>query len=470
MGQVGRAGRAWTFASSRRGTLRAAAVFAAVPTLAACGGAGAGDARPAEHRAARSVPLTIWARGASDKAVFDQIAGVVAAQAPHLAANTEIAEGLNDKLVVALAGGGAPDLAVVNMPFGVPTMGQGAFGSLQSYLAKDKATEQELKSFAPPALQAYRHKNELYAIPITNETIVLWYNADLLRQAGLTPPAEIEHDPQKWNWETLLDYAHKLNRGREQTREAFGLWVGSGIQASWGNHVYSNGGRILDETGSRMVLSDPAAAEGVQWCVDAIWRHDLAPQPATTKAEPNRVLFASGRLAMVWDGEFFRRYLFGAQTPQGVPFKFDLAQIPFAPRTRKRANVFHTLGLPILRPSKVPEGAWDYLRVFATKEAQQFITDGWGSRGGNQKTYEPWLKSNAGGGPAANYAAIVKSDAHGMVYPASPFLPSNDLTEPLNRLMPAIFENQVPVRSGLQQIDQETNVKLEPAAKKSGSR
>jgi multiple sugar transport system substrate-binding protein len=414
------------------------------------------------------VPLAIWARGASDKTVFDQIADVVATQAPHLAPTTEAVSNINDKLVVALAGGGAPDLAVVNMPFGVPMVGQGAFIRLQPYVAKDRATEQELKSFAPPALQAYRYKNELYAIPITNETIVFWYNADLVRQANLTPPAEIENDPQKWNWDTVLDYARKLNRGRDQTREVFGLWVGSGIQTSWGNLVYSNGGRILNEAASKLVISEPAAAEGIQWCVDTIWRHDVTPQPATTKADPDRVLFANGRLGMVWEGEFFRRYLFGAQTPQGVPFKFDLAQIPFAPRTRKRANVFHTLGLPILRDSKVPDGAWDYLRVFAGKDAQQYITDNWGSRGGNQKTYDPWLKSNAGGGPPANYAAIVKSDAHGMIYPASPYLPSNDLTESMDRLMPQIFNNEVPVRAGLQQIDQETNTKLAPAAKAAG--
>jgi multiple sugar transport system substrate-binding protein len=458
---------------SRRYVLGATAIAAGAAgagALAACSGAGGREAGSAAGKPPRSVPLSIWARGASDKLVFDQIADVVEARAPHLAVTTEVAEAINDKLVVALAGGGAPDLAVVNMPFGVPMMGENAFRSLQPYLVKDRATEQELKSFAPPALQAYRHNNELYAIPITNETIVLWYNADLLRQAGLPPPAEIENDPQKWSWDTLLDYARKLNRGREQTRDVFGLWVGSGIQASWGNLVYSNGGRILNEAGSKLVLSEPAAAEGIQWCVDAIWRHDVAPQPATTRADPNRVLFANGRLGMVWDGEFFRRYLFGPQTPQGLPFRFDLAQIPFAPRTRQRANVFHTLGLPILRPTTVPEGAWDYLRVFATKDAQQFITDGWGSRGGNQKTYEPWLKSNAGGGPPANYAAIVRSDAHGLVYPASPYLASNDLTEPLNRLMPPIFDNQVPVRSGLQQIDQETNAKLEPAAKAAGSR
>ena len=36
--------------------------------------------------------------------------------------------------------------------------------------------------------------------------------------------------------------------------------------------------------------------------------------------------------------------------------------------------------------------------------------------------------------------------------------------------MPLVFENQLPVRSGLQQIDQQTNVKLEPAAKAAGAR
>src|SRR4051812_20934719 len=196
----------WAGSLSRRGIWRAAvgALGAGgVTALAACGGTGEQPAGGATAKPPRSVPITIWARSTSDKGVFDKIADVVATQAPHLAVSTEVADAINDKLVVALAGGGAPDLAVVNMPFGVPMMGQNAFLSLQPYLAKDRATEQELKNFAPPALQAYRRQNALYAIPITNETIVLWYNADLVRQANLTPPAEIENDPQKWNWDTL---------------------------------------------------------------------------------------------------------------------------------------------------------------------------------------------------------------------------------------------------------------------------
>src|SRR5687768_16050832 len=232
---------------TRRWVVQAGALATGSPLLAACAGTGGAESGPAASKPAGSVPLTIWARNATDKLVFDQIVGVAAARAPHLAVTTEAVTGIYDKLIVTLAGGGAPDLIVVNVPSGVPLLGQGAFVKLQPFLAKDKATEQELKSFAEPALQRYRHKNELYAIPITNESIVLWYNADLVRQAGLTPPAELENDPQKWSWDTLLDYARQLNRGREQNRDVFGLFVGPGIQGSWGNLVYSNGGRIVND-------------------------------------------------------------------------------------------------------------------------------------------------------------------------------------------------------------------------------
>ena len=454
---------------SRRRVLRwapgAIAVGAGGAALAGCAQGGSGGEERLNQQPARSVPVSVWSRGVSDKAVFDQITPLVEAKYPHLAITSEAVTGINDKIVVGLAGGDAADLAVVNMPFGVPMIGQNAFLKLQPMLARDKETDAELKQFAPPALQAYRYRNELYAVPVTSESIVFWYNEDLLRQANLTPPHELENDPAKWNWDVALDYARRLNRGRDQERELFGLYVGGGVQASWGNLVHSNGGRILNEDGSKMLLGSGEAADAVQWAVDTIWKHDVGPQPATLKAQPNRTLFAAGRLAMVWDGEFFRRYLFGAQTPQGVPFKFNVAQIPFAPRTKQRAQVAHALALPILRTSKTPDAAWQYLKVFATPPAQQLITDGWGSRGGHQKTYEPWLKTNAGGGPAANYAAIVKADAYGVPYPASPFIAANELSEPMDRIMPQIFEGATAVRPGLQEIEQTTNVKLEPAAK-----
>jgi hypothetical protein len=101
--------------------------------------------------------------------------------------------------------------------------------------------------------------------------------------------------------------------------------------------------------------------------------------------------------------------------------------------------------------------------------AQQLITDQWGSRGGHQKTFEPWLNANAGVGPPANWSAITKADAGAIPVGASPYLDEVDLYESVTRVMAQIYDNKIPVRAGLQQIDQETNAKLQavvPAARR----
>lgn len=454
-----------TGALTRRGSLQTAAALGGV-LLAGCGPRGAGGEDSLGGRTARSVPVTVWVRSLSDKGAVDPITPLVEQRYPHLGVTVEAISGIYDKLAVALAGGSVPVLSVINQGNGVFLIGKNAFLSLQPYLARDRSASQELRHYAPVALQMYTHTKNLYAIPVTNESIVVWYNEDLVRQHNLVPPHEFEHDPQRWNWDTLLEYGRKLNRGRGQDREVFGLWIGPrSWQSAWGNPILCNGGRFMTDDQTKLVLSEPPSVEAMQWTVDTIWKHDVAPAVATEKETPVEQLFTRGRVAIVMFGEFFRRSLFGPRTPQGTAFKFNLVQLPFAPRTRKRANVFHALGLAALREGKTPEGAWQYLTVFMTKEAQQFITDRWASRGGNQQTYEPWLRNNAGGGPPANYAAITKSDAHGQRGPASPYLAANELYEPMNRLIPQIFDNKVPVRTGLEQIDQETNARLEPAVR-----
>jgi multiple sugar transport system substrate-binding protein len=410
------------------------------------------------------VPVTLWARNLSDKGVFDQITPLAEQRYPHLAINVEVTNDIFNKLATALAADTVPELSVVNRQFGQPFIRRNAFVNLQPLLARDRKASEELTNFAPAAMQAHTWEKNQYAIPVTNESIIVWYNEDLLRQQNLRPPHEFEDDPQRWNWDTLLDYARKLNRGREQDREVFGLWAGiTNVQTAWGNLVYSNGGRIITENGAKLTLSEPPALEAIQWAVDTIWKHDVQPRLATIGATPNRTLFQQGRLAMLIEGEFFRRFLYGPQTPQGTPFKYNLAQLPFAPRTRQRSIVFNSLGLPTLRVAKNPDAAWEYLTVFVTKDAQQFITNEWGSRGGHKATYEPWLRSNADGGQPANYAAIVKADAYGKPQLASAFLSPNDLYQTINRVLPQIYDNEVPVRAGLQQIDEETNQRLSAA-------
>src|SRR5688500_20344313 len=111
---------------TRRRAVQTAAIATGSPILAACGSID-GEGAPAASKPERSVPINIWARNASDKLVFDQIVGVAEARAPHLAITAEAVTGIYDKLIVTLAGGGAPDLIVVHVQSGVPLLGHGAF-------------------------------------------------------------------------------------------------------------------------------------------------------------------------------------------------------------------------------------------------------------------------------------------------------------------------------------------------------
>jgi hypothetical protein len=107
------------------------------------------------------------------------------------------------------------------------------------------------------------------------------------------------------------------------------------------------------------------------------------------------------------------------------------------------------------------------LKVIFTKDAQQVITDNWGSRGGHRGTYESFLKSNGGGGPPGlNYEAIVKADADTEAFPTSPYVPVDALFEPMVRILfDNVFLNKMPVKDGLAQMQQEATALLEKGKK-----
>jgi multiple sugar transport system substrate-binding protein len=469
----------------------AVAALAVVPAIQACGAPAASPtaapataapttataATTAAKPAAQAAPaeIVLWPRSTSDESVFNDMKPLVAQQAPGLTVKLETPpDNIYEKLQVALAGNVGPDTTVINMPWGVPMITKGMWRNLRDYLKSDAETQRILnEEFAKPAIQSYTFKGDLYAVPVTSESIVLWYNEDKIKQAGLTPPAEIEDDPAKWNWDTLLEYGRKLTKGTGRDRESYGIHVYGtpgdyGLQSGWGNLVYSNGGRIVSEDGEKWVLNSPEGRAALQYAMDTFMKHDVAPAADTNSnasANTARTLFQGGKLGLMFDGEFFRRNLFGPRAPQaGIPFKWNLAQLPFAPKTNKRGMVYHTLALPISKDSKNPDAVWRFFSVFATKAAQQLITDKWGSRAANTKTYDPWLKANAGGGPVANWAAITKADGYGIPFPVSPYLESKALLETHSRVLyDVVFQGKQSLDEGLAEIEKETNARLAKA-------
>lgn len=443
------------------GSVPTAAPTAAAPTPASAGSTPQPAA--ASNTAAKSAEITIWPRGATDQAVFEKIDEGFKTKHPEISVTLQpLPDNGYVKFLAAVAAGSGPDSLVINMPAGVPMIHKGAFLSLQPYVMESKGVQDSLKSFAKPALDAYTTKGQLYAVPVTNESQVIFYNADLLDKAGLQHPDEIENDPAKWNWDTLVEYAKKLNQGTGFDRPVYGIEIlKPDVQAGWGNWVYSNGGSYLSADGAKCTLDSPEAVAAFQWILDYRFKLDVSPGPEQLSAAQQTVIsfFQNQKVGIEPNGEYFRRYLYGPQAPKdGLKFKFGIAQYPFA-ANGKRTQMFHTLGLPINKASKSPDAMWTYLSNFATKDAQQFITDMWGSRGANADTYQSFV---AGGDkPKANWDAIVKADAYSVPLPISPYLSWNELYEPATRILgDLVMQGKLDAAKGVSQIADEVQATI----------
>jgi hypothetical protein len=136
----------------------------------------------------------------------------------------------------------------------------------------------------------------------------------------------------------------------------------------------------------------------------------------------------------------------------------------------ERAMVYHCLGAPILKDSANPDATWKWLSVIGSQEAQQLITDDWGSRAADTRTYASWLESDGHGGPEGiNIAAITNSDEFGVPFPVSPYMQSSELLEPITRIVyDLVLQNQMPIDEGMVEIEREINERLERSLREMG--
>jgi ABC-type glycerol-3-phosphate transport system substrate-binding protein len=480
---------------SRRRMLAVALVaLAATPLAAACGETApptqapaakpadkpAADAKPnapaaaAPAAAAKPQEIIFWPRSPSEsQVVWEKITPIAKKMFPEVTVTLQAPpEDFNGKFLVAFAGGTAPDSGVTGLSAFRSYIGKKMLKTIQPYVNSDADVKKMLtEDYVPAATTGYSLKSELYATPTVSEAVVVFYNKDAMTQAGLTPPREIDGDAAKWNWNTFVDYAKKLTKGTGFRRERFGAMITyardiNAMSQAWGNFSYARGARFLDPEGENWIFTGKEAEESIQYIVDMIYKHDAHPDvgEAASANVLDRAFFQNGQVAMVSEGEYFSRYLWGSGKPSnGIPFAYDIAQMPFNPTTGKRTNIYHGNGSFLTTQSKNPDATWKWLRAVFEKESQQVITNLWGTRGAHRGTYDSWLKSFGNGGPQGiNVDAIARADLDAAPYPTTPYLTPNAMLEPTMRvLFDNVFQNKMPVAAGIAQIDKETKALLE---------
>ena len=463
---------------SRRTFLGGAAMSGAGVLLAACGlQAGptgeSGDMQkadaPAKEEAKTSmsegaVAVLLWQWGTTYVPGFETLVTEYNEIQEEVALTVEQPSGYWDSVLAAIAAQTGPDIFLMN---GVNikswATGGRVVADLSQYIASDKQATDDLAVALPSFVEWYSQDGKASGTPWNYSTSNTQYNVDHVVAAGLTPPAELGDG---WDWNALQEYAEKLTQRDGENITRFGSGHLHGIETGWGNFIQMNGGSVLNEDRSRCVIASPEAVDAVQFCVDMVQKHRVAPtrDEYTALRGENRLhpsaFLISGVVSVFSAGDwYFNRYKDHPDLKWDVTF---LAKSPSTGETGNNSNFRGTVMNPV---TENPDAAWKWMAHSLTKPVQDRIVELFNEVPARLDSALEYYTSTEKSGPPPSRAMLEDS------LRATISLPTHDVVtwqqmirEGVNPSMTPIFNNEIGVAEGLRQMQDQINALFDAAA------
>lgn len=177
------------------------------------------------------------------------------------------------KAQAAVQGGTPPDTAVLLSTELFTLLDMDAIDPLDPFIAADGAEgEAFINDFYPAFMANSQTEGQTYGIPFQRSTIVLYYNKEAFKEAGLDP----EKAPA--TWDELADYAKKLTKdgqwGLEIPVTGFQYWM-------FQTFALQNGDNMMSPDGKKVFFDTPENVEALQFWSDLAKVHKVMPEGAT---------------------------------------------------------------------------------------------------------------------------------------------------------------------------------------------
>ena len=159
--------------------------------------------------------------------------------------------------------------------------------------AEDKAW---LKVFYPALMMNGTYKGKVYGIPFQRSTIVLYWNKDAFKEAGLDP------DKPPANWNEMTQMASKLvKKDASGNVQRWGVMVPSTGYAYWMFQAFArqNGHDLMNREGNSTNYAHPDVVAALQYWRDLGAKQQVMPQ-GTVEWGTLRQAFTEGKTAMMW--------------------------------------------------------------------------------------------------------------------------------------------------------------------------
>ncbi len=256
------------------------------------------------------------------------------------------------KLLPALAAGAGPD--VFQIPSGqVVTYARA--GVLQPLDPSVPGVKQVAEDFVPGSIQRLLIDGKYYGFPVDTQTIVLFYNPALFREAGLDP----DKPPQ--TWDELIKYAKAMTK-----RDATGLTTQMGLATGgYGPVIASlmiqNGAPMWDAKADMPDLNSAKAVEALQFAASISTTHKLED----TKMGSRWNAFRGEKLAMV----YAHPAMIGSFRATVPDLVFRIAEVPAPKAGGSRSTLLSSWAYVV--SSKAPSEAATRWAAFLTSADAQ---------------------------------------------------------------------------------------------------
>lgn len=158
------------------------------------------------------------------------------------------------------------------------------------------ADRQWLDSFYPALMENGIVEGQTWGVPFQRSTIVMYYNKDLFRAAGLDP----EQPPQ--NWDELVEYGKALTQVDDNGQVTqWGAMIPSTGYPYWmfGALAKQNGEVLMNQAGTETYFNNPGVVEALEYWQSLSVEHQIMPT-GTIEWGTLRQNFLDQTTAIMW--------------------------------------------------------------------------------------------------------------------------------------------------------------------------
>ena len=278
-----------------------------------------------------------------------------------------------DKINVAIASRTAPDIGLSTIDDVEARAQSGALYNISELIAADTSDAPlELDEFRQSQKDFATFEGDLYAMPFSATTRVLYYNLDMFTEEGLTE-ADV---PTTWDELKTIAKQFDIVEGGQLSRLGFDPTYGNATYHGW---LWQNNLDFFDEN-KLPTLNTQAHVDVLKWIMN--FNNDFTRNQLTTFGEGNQLLginpFASERVAMIVEVDGLYQIIKDA----GATFNYGVAPIPI-PEGGTRVNWGSGFSLEMYDNGKNEtaerDGAFLFYKYLLSKDIQIRLAEvnGW---------------------------------------------------------------------------------------------